>query len=799
MKAIEIRIGRGDQVTRLAAVLVKSGSTASRSFERARSGTGVQLHLTGERNYHLALADDVRADARALLLAVVGQKVVVAFPGRSPVRLRLAGLAGQGLEDRPEVPAATLDLTAGIHGAAPLFLLASGELAGDPIGPAPKDMSALPVFVAAARWISARRTSSFERLFPPSAFFPDEPLRSERLTAAQAEVLLRQVEAVLTAAAPSGPAAASDDAVQLRSAAVTVLSHVVATVLKDPEFRAVADAAAERIFRLVDEEAGPGGRSELRAHAISLLSMRGPALRPEQQTRAQALLRSLSRQAPPYAELSGPWRFALASAAEFFAGEVELLQTKYGFTKIAAPEAAPRSPNLWGDGYEVLQAPFVGKGGREIQVYARSASTRDENFEMSQEFFTGLLVSRHANLGAYDMRAAAIQTEQVGYKLMMNCQCAGLTTRFAIARMFPDADIFSSWDSTYFRTGEGDKVVASEGIDCFVAILRGLAEEEDFAAIDRRLRKAQWHHRQSRTPDFVQFIGPAHPLVVARYQDINRDGKADYYDGFLDFRLIEIAESLKESAVPRDPGASPSQISGEAARGLGWAAGSLNRVTQYSELWDSLPGQAELLYAFRAGGFFSGAEPPRDVPAGKGPRGELGRLPAVVRYVRDPAGDALTADVLFHSHLSHSAQELKRLLVGAEAWWRAIDLGYLADTAPLDTPLGQRAGLLLLLAGLLEFPADQNFVDGLWEMAIDMLHLPRLSRSLVRQCNSDVDHNNGNYYGSVRGIRELIGTADAPGGALKQANPEAYEELASADPAIGRARPLGEVVQAVGA
>lgn len=798
MKEIEIRIGRGARATRFAAVLVKSGSTATRSFERSRSGAGVQVHLTGERDYHVALVAEPAAADKALLRATVGQKVLLDFPGRRAVRQRLAGLAGHGLQDRSEPKAAALDLTAGIHGAAPLFLLSSGELAADPDGPAPKDMSSLPVFVAAARWISSRRTSSFECLFPPSAFFPDEPLRTERLTPTQARALLRQVDGVLTEAAASGPNAAVDDAVQLRSAALTVLSHVVATVLKDPEFRAAADAAAERIFRLIDEETGPGGRGELRAHAISLLSLRGPALRPEQQARAQALLRSLSRQAPPYAALTGPWRFALASAPEFFPGEVELLQTKFGFTKVAAPEGTPASPNPWGDGYVVLRAPFVGKGGREFMVFARSAAPRDENFEMSQGFFTGLLISRHANLGAYDMRASAIQTPQVGYKLMMNCQCAGLTTRFAIARMFPDADIFSSWDSTYFRTGEGDKVVASEGIDCFVAILRGLAEEEDFAAIDRRIRKAQWHHRQSRTPDFVQFIGPAHPLVVARYQDINRDGKADYYDGFLDFRLVEIAESLKDSAIPRDPGASPSQISGEAARGLGWAAGSLNRVTQYSELWDSLPGQAELLYAFRAGGFFSGAEPPRDVPAGKGPRGELGRLPAVVRYVREPAGDALTADVLFHSHLSHSAQELKRLLVAAEAWWRAIDLGYLADTTPLDTPLGQRAGLLLLLAGLLEFPADQNFIDGLWEMALDMLHLPRLSRSLIRRCNSDEDHNDGNYYGSVRGIRELVGTAEAPGGVLKPANPEAYEELAAADPAIGRARPLGEVAQAAG-
>ncbi|HEY8375328.1 MAG TPA: hypothetical protein VIK91_02515, partial [Nannocystis sp.] len=286
---------------------------------------------------------------------------------------------------------------------------------------------------------------------------------------------------------------------------------------------------------------------------------------------------------------------------------------------------------------------------------------------------------------------------------------------------------------------------------------------------------------------------PAHPLVVARYQDINHDGKADFYDGFLDLRLVEIAESLKESAVPRDPGVAPSQVSGEAARGLGWAAGSLNRVTQYSELWDSLPGHAELLYTFRAGGFFSTSEPPRDVPIGAGPREDLARLPAVVRYIRDADGN-LSADVLFHSHLSHAAQELKRLLVAAEAWWRAFDLGYLAAKAPLDTPLGRRAGLLLLLAGLLEFPADQNFIDGLWEMGLDMLRLPRISRSVVRRCNSDEDHNNGNYYGSIRGIAELVGTADNPGGVLKRSDPEAFEELASDDPTIGRARPLADPV-----
>jgi len=128
------------------------------------------------------------------------------------------------------------------------------------------------------------------------------------------------------------------------------------------------------------------------------------------------------------------------------------------------------------------------------------------------------------------------------------------------------------------------------------------------------------------------------------------------------------------------------------------------------------------------------------------------------------------------------------LLVAADAYWRALDLGYLKG-APLDTAGGQRAGLLLLLAGLLEFPADPNMLDGLWESALDMLKLPRLSRSLVRRCIDSEDHDRGNYYGSARGVVALLGEGDKPG-AIKEASPVAHDEIVGADPTVGRLRPL---------
>jgi hypothetical protein len=216
----------------------------------------------------------------------------------------------------------------------------------------------------------------------------------------------------------------------------------------------------------------------------------------------------------------------------------------------------------------------------------------------------------------------------------------------------------------------------------------------------------------------------------------------------------------------------------------------MNRVTQYSELWDELPGQAERFYAFRGAGFFSPTQPPQDVPKGDGPAQELGLAPAVVRYLRDSTvAGGLVAEIMFNAWLSHAPQELKRMLVAAEAWWRAIDLGHLGGRAPIDTLPGQRAGLLILLASLLEYPADQNRLGQLWGRALELLGFPPISRSLVRRCNTDADHKRGNYYGARRGIRQLLGTTEEPG-ELERADLLAYAKLMDLEADIGRARPI---------
>ncbi|AUX27917.1 hypothetical protein SOCEGT47_085170 [Sorangium cellulosum] len=784
---VRIRSARG--IVDLPGTVDTIGPAASPTFEERRSTPGIRLLAVAvsDNDYAISLQLPVPAESLAALREREGKAVLIVFPGRTPVRRRLRALAASTAHVAPDPgvasQAAPLDLTAGREGAAPLWLLPAGVFSTTPTV-SPEGVAARDALVTAARWISSRRTSTLAQLFPPSAFHPEEPVRKERLSAGRGMAMLEQARAALQVAAVGGEEARRDPtgAATLRSAALTVLSHLIATSLDDRGFAPVAELAAAEIFALVEREAGDeAARPALRAHAIHLLQLRAPGLTAAQQERARELVRGLLREAPPYDELTGPWNFAMCGASEFHEGECRILVLTHGFKEIPLPPDAPPSPGGWSP-YRVFEAPFKTPAGAPIRVFARGASPRDENLEMGMRFFAGLLINRHAQLGAFDLRAAAVQVRQEGYKLMMNAQCAGLTTRFAISQMFPDADIYSSWDSTYFRVGPDGVVNASEGVDCFVAALRGMSERASHAELDARIREAQWHHAQAEAPGFSQFVGPSHPLVVARYSDVNRDGRADYYDGFLDFQLTEIAEDIEASMTPRDPGVSASQISGQAAAGLNWAAGSLNRVAQYSDIWAGLPGQSELYYVFQSGGFYSHREPPHDVPAGDAVEQDLGRLPAVTRYQRNKdAPGGLTVEVMFHSHLSHAAQELKRLLCAADAMRRAFDLGYLALEAgeALSTPRGQRCAMLLTMAGLLEFPADQNFIDGLWSMALKALRLPEVSRSTVRACITAEDHAMSNYYGSRRGLGQLLAW-------LERSDPSVFQQLGSEDPRVGR-------------
>src|SRR5262249_30687436 len=163
-------------------------------------------------------------------------------------------------------------------------------------------LAAANALITAARWVSARRTSTFERLFPPDPLQPDEPARTERLSVAQAGNLLIQLRGALTAAAVGSDAARRDGlaAPEVRSAPPPAPAPPPPPGRSASDPRPRAAAAPPQLFRLADGEraADPTARPALRAHVIFLLQIRGPALKPGDKSHALTLLRTLTRGRP---------------------------------------------------------------------------------------------------------------------------------------------------------------------------------------------------------------------------------------------------------------------------------------------------------------------------------------------------------------------------------------------------------------------------------------------------------------------------------------------------------------------
>ena len=287
--ALVIRLRTGKSKVDLPATLLASGAGAAARFDETRGHSGIRLLVGGEPAYLAQLVDPAPAGAQALVEGAKGRLVEVVFAGRSALRRKLYAVDVKVVAAAPA--AAAVDLTSGRAGAAPLFLLADGSFSQTAAGAGPRGMDALPALVTAARWITTRRTSTFERLFPPDPFRPELAPRTDRLTVGQGKGLLDQLDSALAAAAVGGDAARRDpeSSAQLRSAALTALSHLAATVLADTSFRALADAAIARIFALIEGREGrrlAPGAARARHPAAAAARPRAPGRRSHARHRA---------------------------------------------------------------------------------------------------------------------------------------------------------------------------------------------------------------------------------------------------------------------------------------------------------------------------------------------------------------------------------------------------------------------------------------------------------------------------------------------------------------------------------
>ena len=145
---------------------------------------------------------------------------------------------------------------------------------------------------------------------------------------------------------------------------------------------------------------------------------------------------------------------------------------------------------------------------------------------------------------------------------------------------------------------------------------------------------------------------------------------------------------------------------------------------------------------------------------------------------------------MFHSHLSHAAPELKRLLLCSGSHAPRTGSGNAAagkdrwqHSLPSAVPC-----FLLLQDCLSSPPTRTSSTDcGAWRSSSQPAEHFTITRSrLHHRCRSQRIEL---LCGSRRGLLQLLGDGTTDG-ALKKSDPLAYERLRSDDPSIGRAIPL---------
>jgi hypothetical protein len=155
-------------------LLLLGGDDAPRSFELLGAGPGVHVLIGGHRPFHVLVTEPLDADQHQRLRELIGRRIMLRFEGRPALRRRISAVAGTGGAALDTREAAPVDLTAGLHGANPLWLRADGTLASSAQGEAPRAIDALATMLTAARWVSARSSACF-RPAPSTPTHPSGP------------------------------------------------------------------------------------------------------------------------------------------------------------------------------------------------------------------------------------------------------------------------------------------------------------------------------------------------------------------------------------------------------------------------------------------------------------------------------------------------------------------------------------------------------------------------------------------------------------------------------------------------
>ena len=407
------------------------------------------------------------------------------------------------------------------------------------------------------------------------------PLASATLPLATRQLVLRNLSDAL-AKVPAGGAQPPDlnegQALQLRSSALTTLLALCESAGNSGGELMLKQAAFDAYTGALLAETNPALRDSLifNLHAIT------PRLPAAMKTISDQLTNEIAPLAPPYDDwfkngnntLNVFWASGQGTE-NFYAGTCELLKQK-GF----ASEGTERS-----DGPNVYAKTFTNRNGQEVKVRITTHLNRDDIFaKMNDPSFQIVGYDGHSDIGRAIPASLRRAPASDGKKLIFYGLCAGKDNLHRVRDKYPDAQVITSFTSSYFNTEDlpdGSKRLSrSENFNTLMELVNGAVERLPWTTINSNIRDNAilfpWSHVM---PGGTNYVSPIHTMIRRRVLDSDHDGQADALDKLCNFDTFKVAEDTRREFTPIEAGRPADTLDGSRVH---LAAMALNTATGYN-------------------------------------------------------------------------------------------------------------------------------------------------------------------------------------------------------------------------
>lgn len=556
-----------------------------------------------------------------------------------------------------------------------------------------------------------------EGLYAAAKLIDDAPgnaIEAMALGAKQRNELLSSLKTDLSAAAVGKTTEGLSDTqtLQLRSSASTVLLELLSAKGSKPELR---QEALQTYVATMEAENNPVLRDSMGWN----LRRVAPELPREMHQVVGESLAKVRSESPPYEAwfkdgdntLTVDW-----SAGSESLGDDKKRLIKEGFVEVGQDDGT------------ILEKTYKVGGDQDTTFRVRLRSFRSDMFKRVDDKDTDMVIyTGHSNWGRNMRDSLEGLGSEVGGKdkLVLSDLCVGKGEMQQFKDKFPNADLVTTHNSSYFIPGAPGREASSEGINTILATFEGIAYRAPYADIAREVRANNpWTSLHAGNGVDNNFIFPGDEIVRRRVLDRDHDGQADILDRVVDFNSFK---PKTDAARDFEPIAGrPAAIQdGTKAH---FAAMTVTRLGCYSQQFDSFTKDGRVI----PGGMFD----PKP--------GET----AMFRFAKGEVEGRESITMTMNAHYAHSSEEALR--AGASYEFARFVEGDSGD------PVNNRLNALIFASHSLHTDVSRRDKE-VWSALLTAKGLPDIKRSDV-ESSKGADHDY--YSGSEAASKSLRGKLD---------------------------------------